>query len=63
MFDKYISVNRLLRAITARCNDALQSSNFDSNGYLEGTIVDYIRRDVRDLLRVWPAGLDNVRCF
>lgn len=59
MFDKYISVNRLLRAITARCNDALHLSNYDSNGYVEGTIADYIRRDVRDLLRVWPADLDN----
>lgn len=59
MFDKYISVNRLLRAITARCNDALQSSGYDESGIVEGTIADYIRRDVRDLLRVWPAGLDN----
>jgi len=59
MFDKYISANRLLRAITARCNDALQVSSFDSHGYVEGTIADYIKRDVRDLLRIWPPELDN----
>jgi len=59
MFDKYISANRLLRAITARCNDALQSSSYDSHGYVEATIADYIKRDVRDLLRVWPPDLDN----
>ena len=59
MFDKYISANRLLRAITARCNDALQLSSYDSHGYVEGTIADYIKRDVRDLLRVWPPDLDN----
>lgn len=59
MFDKYISANRLLRAIAARCNDALQLSSFDSHGYAEGAIADYIKRDVRDLLRIWPPELDN----
>jgi uncharacterized protein (TIGR02391 family) len=59
MFENYISINRLLRSITTRCRDAIELSGHDSNGYVQGTIGDYIKRDVRDVLRLWPPDLSD----
>ncbi|MEW6441877.1 MAG: TIGR02391 family protein [bacterium] len=59
MIDKYIAINRHLRAIAARCRDAIESQSYDDNGYVVGVVTDYIQRDVRDLLHAWPVDLDT----
>ena len=52
MVEKYISINRLLRAIAARCGDGIGACQFNSDSYVQATIGEYIKRDVRDLLRL-----------
>lgn len=48
---EYIGLNRTLRAIRERLSDARHSD--DAEVY----IVDYIKRDVRELRLLWPQGL------
>jgi uncharacterized protein (TIGR02391 family) len=60
MIDKYVALNRHLRAIATRCRDAIEAESYDDNGYVQGVIVDYVQRDVRDLLHAWPVDLDNI---
>lgn len=59
MIDKYVAINRLLRAIATRCRDAIDAGSYDDNGYVEAVIADYVQRDVRDLLHAWPVDLEN----
>lgn len=57
MLNDYIRINRLLRAIDARCRDALDARIED--GDAQGLIGEYISRDVRDALQAWPADLED----
>lgn len=59
MIERYISINRLLRAIHSRCQDGMDAERIGVDGFAQGAIADYIRRDVRELHRLWPADLNR----
>jgi uncharacterized protein (TIGR02391 family) len=59
MIQRYIAINRLLRAIHARAMDGVDAEQFGADGYAQGAIGDYITRDVRDLEQLWPRELDG----
>jgi uncharacterized protein (TIGR02391 family) len=59
MIDKYVAINRHLRAIAVRFRDAIESESYDDQGHVADVIADYIQRDVRDLLHAWPVDLEN----
>jgi uncharacterized protein (TIGR02391 family) len=59
MIDRYISLNRLLRALHARCQDGLDAERIGADGYAQGAISEYIARDVRDIERIWPRELGS----
>lgn len=56
---KYVTLNRHLRSIAAKCWDAIEAASYDENGYVQGIVSDYVQRDIRDLLHSWPADLEN----
>lgn len=58
LIDKYVAINRFLRAIAARCRDGIDAAQSGESGYTEAVIADYIGRDVRDLVYTWPVDLD-----
>lgn len=61
MIDKYVAINRFLRAIATRCRDGIEAADFGDAGYTEAVIAEYIRRDVRDLLYTWPVDLESAQ--
>lgn len=54
---EYIIPNRHLRAMRERIADAHDAQN--SDGYAEGCISDYVKRDLRELRLIWPEGMDD----
>ncbi|HYW46683.1 MAG TPA: TIGR02391 family protein [Bryobacteraceae bacterium] len=58
MVKNYISINRRLRSLASLCRDAVESEPHD-NGLILPGISDYVQRDVRDILRVWPFDLES----
>src|SRR4051812_39545911 len=58
MIQRYIAINRLLRAIHSRALDGVDAEQFGADGYAQGAIGDYILRDIRDLQQIWPRELD-----
>lgn len=57
MIEQYARINRLLRAIASRCNDALEAHTYAENA--EILIAEYVRDDLRELARLWPNGLQK----
>ncbi len=57
MIEQYARMNRLLRAITRRCNDGLEAHTYAENA--EILVATYVQDDLRELARLWPEGLQN----
>lgn len=58
MIELYMNINRILRAIVFRARDGIEAWQYD-DGPVSATISIYIERDVRELERIWPEGLDR----
>ena len=52
----YTDINRLLRSLTYKAWDGIDTEQY-SDGYATGVIQDYIRRDIRELSRIWPSDV------
>ena len=57
MIDRYIQINRALRMLVKRAYDFMDEHMYDDTSTALGTISNYIKRDIRDLARLWPDDL------
>lgn len=59
MVKNYIAINRLLRSLATRCRDGIDAETYDADGLSAGVISEYVQRDIRDILRLWPFDLES----
>lgn len=58
MIDRYISINRTLRAIMRHCITAAEIDGQD-DGTVLMIMLEYVENDLRNLRRLWPEGLPH----
>ena len=59
MIDRYVTLNRTLRAIAAAARDLLEAERYDQDGYSIGSLTAVVSRGLSDLERLWPKDLDT----
>jgi uncharacterized protein (TIGR02391 family) len=63
MIDKYVTLNRILRAIASATREMIEAERYDENGYSVGVLTDVISRSLSDLKALWPTELDNTAIY
>ncbi len=59
MIEKYIAINRSLRAIQATTREIMDAKFNEGEGYATGSLTSLLVRSLGDLERIWPKGLDS----
>jgi uncharacterized protein (TIGR02391 family) len=59
MIDRYVTLNRSLRAIAAAARELLDAEKFDDSGYSVGVLTDVVSRALSDLKALWPKDLED----
>ncbi len=57
VLDRYIEINRLIRGLYWICHEGIDAEIAQAGAYAECIIADVLKRDVRDIRRLWPEDL------
>ncbi len=60
MIDRYIEINRIIRRLYRVCQEGIDAETGQAGGYAEAMLVDFLRRELRELRRLWPEDLPQV---
>ncbi len=59
MIEKYISINRAIRALQATSREIIDAYHFEGDGFAVGALLSVLSRSLSDLERIWPKDVDK----
>ncbi|MGB0220152.1 MAG: TIGR02391 family protein [Sinimarinibacterium flocculans] len=57
ILDRYITINRALRATAHAAQELLEAERYDGDGYAVGALTSMVSRCLSDVQRLWPKEL------
>lgn len=58
MIQKYIGLNRALRALNANTRELIDAHFQEGEGFATASLTSVLTRSLSDIERIWPVGLD-----